>query len=69
MAMTDSGARRVPNVTMSFVESKIKARVNHSLDWLKKNPEKQQESIVSYALVLARLSKIKKELIKKCYTA
>ena len=66
MAMMDSEARRVPNATISFVESKIKARVNNSLDWLTNKPEKQQESIVSYAVGrAARLSKIKKDRAKR----
>jgi hypothetical protein len=50
MAMTDSQARRAPNASYAFIESKVKSKVNHTLHWLDTLDKEQQSNAVQFAI-------------------
>eukprot|EP00112_Aurelia_sp_Birch-Aquarium-sp1_P008985 Seg2006.4 transcript_id=Seg2006.4/GoldUCD/mRNA.D3Y31 product="hypothetical protein" protein_id=Seg2006.4/GoldUCD/D3Y31 len=57
LAMADSQLRRAPNAKTDFISSKVRFKLNHSMDWLER--EKDSGSIVAYAVGKGR------EAIKK----
>ena len=50
MALTDAEARRAPNATVQYIEAKVKAKTNHTLDWLQCLPASEQAQAISFAI-------------------
>ena len=62
MALTDAEARRAPNATVQYIEAKVKAKSNHTLDWLQCQSADEQARAISFAIGHTRQqSKEKKE--------
>ena len=72
MAMADAHFRRAPNALPSFVESKIKAKVNKSMTWLSSLPFNEQQRAVDFAVhkagALSLVAKERAERDQQTYT-
>ena len=54
LGMTDHQTQRAANAKMGFIEGKVKASTNKTLQWLDCKDYGEQDSIVSFALKRAR---------------
>ena len=73
MAMADAHFRRAPNALPSFVESKIKEKVNKSMTSVSSLPFNEQERAVEFAVrkagALSLVAKEQAERDQQTYTA
>ena len=75
MAMTDAQMRRAPNANMDYVEAKVKAKANHTIDWLSSQSSEQElhsliavkRSRVLSAQKKERRAKVEKELLNRLH--
>ena len=66
MALTDAEARRAPNATVDYIEAKVKAKANRTLQWLQHLPPNEQRRAIGFAVGhTRRQSKVKAERRQK----
>ena len=61
MAMCDSQARRMPNITPQYVDTRVKSRSNNTVRWLKGIPEEKRISAISFARGREGMNRLTKE--------
>ena len=49
--------RKPPNITIGFVERKVKSKINKTLDWLSNKTEDVQDSIVKFCMKQGKRAK------------
>ena len=50
LGLADHLMRKAPNITIGFVDGKVKSKINKTLDWLSNKTEYEQDSIVKFCI-------------------
>ncbi|XP_065656610.1 uncharacterized protein LOC136082008 [Hydra vulgaris] len=58
LGMTDCLLRKAPNATIGYLDSKVKAKLNHTLQWIESKPEDIQRNLIQFSIT--RGSQIRK---------
>ncbi|XP_065660401.1 uncharacterized protein LOC136084235 [Hydra vulgaris] len=58
LGMTDCLLRKAPNGTIGYLDSKVKAKLNHTLQWIESKPEDIQRNLIQFSIT--RGSQIRK---------
>ena len=54
LGLTYSQYRRAPNATIGFIDGKVKAKKNKTLEWLTSKSTEEQNQLVSFTITRAR---------------
>ena len=61
LGMSDAQSHRAPNARIDFVEAKVKAKTNKTLDWLRSQPSAQQDKLVRFSISKTRSLRMEKK--------
>ncbi|KAI8771373.1 hypothetical protein BgiBS90_028092 [Biomphalaria glabrata] len=50
LGMTDILIRKAPNATIGYLDSKVKAKLNHTLEWIESKPEDIQRKLIQFSI-------------------
>ena len=57
LGLADHLMRKAPNITIGFVDGKVKSKINKTLNWLSNKTENEQGNIVKFCIKQGRKSK------------
>ncbi|XP_065655755.1 uncharacterized protein LOC136081745 [Hydra vulgaris] len=57
LGMVDSQNKRAPNATTGFLDSKVKSKINKTMDWLLEKSEVKQKAIIMFAITQGSITR------------